>query len=76
MKKNLIYIIAVVIFVLVAGGSYLLFSKTGNKIMQPPVPEVKQLSNGSLQFDQSLPKTQPCPLNGIKYSTQQEAWWQ
>lgn len=76
MKKNLIYIIAVVIFVIVAGGSFLLFSKTGNKIMQPPVPQVKQLSNGTVQFDPSLPKTQPCPINGVKYSTQQEAWWQ
>lgn len=76
MKKNLIYIVAVVFFVIASGGSFLLFSKIGNKTIQPPVPEVKKLTDGSLQFDQTLPKTQSCPLNGVKYSTQQEAWWQ
>jgi len=66
----------VFLFVIAAGGSFFLFSKFGGHVIQPPVPQVKKLADGSLQFDQSLPKTQPCPLNGLKYSTQQEAWWQ
>jgi hypothetical protein len=29
-----------------------------------------------LQFDDSLPKTEACPLNGQKYSVQQRQWWE
>lgn len=71
-KKNII--IGVVLFVISLGVSYFLFSQF-KKAVITQIP-VKKLANGSLQFDQSLPKTQPCPLNGVKYSAQQEAWWQ
>lgn len=30
----------------------------------------------ALVFDQSLPKTEECPLNGAKWSKQQKAWWE
>ena len=33
-------------------------------------------TNGKLVFDDSLPKTEPCPINGEKYSTQQREWWE
>jgi hypothetical protein len=46
----------------------------GRKQMSAP-PPVKN-ANGSLAFDESLPKTEPCPLNGAKYSTQQRDWWE
>jgi hypothetical protein len=75
MKNKLIYIIAVIIFVVGVGGSYLLFSKINKPIIQSQNP-VKKLANGLLQFDTSLPKTESCPLNGAKYSTQQRDWWQ
>lgn len=29
-----------------------------------------------MSFDNSLPKTEVCPLNGVKYSTQQRDWWE
>lgn len=68
-------IIAVILFLVSAGASYFLFSQTINKAAIVQVP-VKKLANGTLQFDATLPKTQQCPLTGVKYSTQQEAWWQ
>ncbi len=79
MKKNnsIFYIIVILIFLIVAGGSYLVFVKTNPaKNIIVTQPSVKKLSNGSAAFDQTLPKTEPCPLNGVKYSTQQRDWWQ
>jgi hypothetical protein len=70
--KNII--IAIVLFFLAAGSSFFLFSQT-KKVAQTQVP-VKKLADGSIQFDDSLPKTESCPLNGVKYSTQQRAWWE
>ena len=73
-KKTLFIILCVVAFVGSLGISYLLFSKVGakNVAVAPPVPG----ANGQVAFDQSLPKTQACPLNGVLYSKQQEAWWE
>ena len=30
----------------------------------------------AVEFDQSDPKTEICPLNGIKYSSKQRKWWE
>ena len=30
----------------------------------------------NIAFDASLPKTEPCPLNGALYSVQQRQWWE
>lgn len=38
-------------------------------------PPVKN-ADGKVSFDQNLPKTQPCPMNGEKYSRQQREWWE
>lgn len=58
--------------------SYFLFtsgliSGISNKVS--PVPAPKKTAKGVL-FDDSLPKTEPCPINGAKYSKQQKAWWE
>jgi hypothetical protein len=29
-----------------------------------------------MQFDNALPKTEACPINGVKYSVQQRKWWE
>lgn len=66
----------IVLFFASLGISYALFTYVFPVkkaiVLTPP----QKLANGSLGFDQTLPKTQPCPLNGMLYSTQQEAWWQ
>lgn len=74
MKKILPICIAVALFLIAGGASYFLFSKL-NKPVIPTVPPTK-LANGSVSFDNNLPKTQACPLNGVKYSVQQQQWWE
>src|SRR5438105_2843808 len=77
MKKNLsTYIIALLLFVIVSVGSYIFFSLSAPKAVIVTKPTVKKLADGTMQFDQSLPKIEPCPINGIKYSTQQRDWWE
>lgn len=76
-KKNLIIaLFAVALFVFTTGVSMALFSYiTPPKKLIATVPPTK-LANGGVSFDDSLPKTESCPLNGVKYSTQQRDWWQ
>lgn len=74
MRKSLPIIIAVILFVVSGGISYYIFSKSDGPVI-PTVPPTK-LASGSVAFDTSLPKTQVCPLNGIKYSVQQQQWWE
>lgn len=74
MRKTLPIIIAVVLFVVSGGISYFVFSKSSGPVI-PTVPPTK-LASGSVSFDTSLPRTQACPLNGVKYSVQQQQWWQ
>jgi hypothetical protein len=79
MNKNKITIVllAIGLYLISAGSSYLFFSKaSSSNTLSSPLPAPTNGSNGSLVFDNSLPKTQSCPLNGAMYSKQQEAWWQ
>lgn len=77
-KNTLLFILsALTLYFLSAGASYLIFSQTiAKNIMSAPVPVPVVGNNGQVAFDQSLPRTQECPINGVKYSKQQEAWWQ
>ena len=73
-----IAILAVVLYVLSAGVSYLFFSKlvfSNSGVVETPVPEVAVDEEGKTVFDTSLPKTEECPLNGAMYSKQQKKWW-
>ncbi|MBI2195773.1 MAG: DUF3048 domain-containing protein [Candidatus Levybacteria bacterium] len=64
------------VFLVSTGLSYLFFSKSGiaSNLASPLTPQVKIVGD-KIAFDQTLPKTQPCPLNGALYSKQQESWW-
>jgi len=74
MKAKLPYIlIGLFLFFIPAIISYFVFSKVSSASVNSPVPTS---SNGQLSFDESLPKTEQCPLNGEKYSTQQKNWWE
>jgi hypothetical protein len=63
------------LFLVAAVGSYFLFSKISPKVASSPVPPPITGANGQLAFDNTLPKTQSCPINGVLYSKQQEQWW-
>ena len=76
-NKLIVLLLGVALYLISAGASYLFFAKTSAQtIVTSPLPSPATGNNGTSMFDQSLPKTQPCPLNGVLYSTQQEQWWQ
>ena len=84
MQKKLVSIIIIVLaFVISAYFSYNLFSKNaGNQAISPSSTTINgQPANTgndyqALTFDQTQPKTQECPLNGVLYSNAEQAWWQ
>ncbi len=75
-------LIGIILYGISAVVSYFVFANTsflpGNLIKTPvPAPVVTGgLKDGKVVFDSALPKTEPCPLNGKLYSTQQKAWWE
>lgn len=78
MKKATNILLFLGLYLLSAGASYVFFSHgtaglIGKK--QLSAPPVKN-ANGSVSFDDKLPKTEACPMNGEKYSTQQRDWWE
>lgn len=73
MKKTLPIVIAIILFLVSGGISYFVFSSVNKPVIATPPTK---LANGSIAFDDSLPKTESCPLNGVKYSVQQRQWWE
>lgn len=80
MTNKRIISIALVVFVYIisAGISYALFSKEGVTSETKPSPTVSPnvATEGKVVFNESLPKTEPCPLNGRLYSKDQRQWWE
>src|SRR3990172_11019514 len=76
-NKIVIILLAVGLYFISAGASYLFFGKA---LSQNPsnssVPAPTAGADGTLVFDDTLPKTEPCPLNGALYSKQQRQWWE
>lgn len=79
-KNIIVLIIAIATYLVSTGISYSVFS--GESLIGPAaeVPTVEDTGKGNdyeaIDFDQSLPKNQECPLNGAKYSKQQKEWWE
>lgn len=78
MDKKIV-IIAIVVYITSSIISYgffnaLLRGTLGN--VTSPVPPPKKTASGSLMFDDTLPKTEACPINGTMYSKQQRQWWE
>ncbi len=78
MQNKKTIITAVAAYLISAIVSYIAFTTflPSNLSNLSPVPSVKKDASGKVIFDETLPKTQPCPLNGAKYSKQQEKWWE
>lgn len=80
-KKNSIntkiLVTAILVYAVSSILSFLLFNTFGQNLagVTSPIPPVKT-ANGRLMFDQNLPKTEECPINGAMYSKQQRAWWE
>lgn len=76
MNTKKIILIGLALYIVSTVASYVLFANMGGSIIEAPVPAPSVGKNGKTVFDDSLPKTQACPLNGALYSKQQEKWWQ
>jgi len=78
MSRNKIIIIAsvVILYLLSLGASYLLFAKiSSGNATATAVPLPTTGVNGNMVFNNTLPKTEACPINGVLYSKQQQQWW-
>lgn len=77
MNKNkvLSILLVVVIYLISTSVTYLLFSgNSASSNVKVSAPVVG--TSGNLTFDSTLPKTEPCPMNGVLYSKQQRDWWE
>src|SRR5882672_6852657 len=80
MRKPVLIIVALVVYIATAGISYIFFSKNASALSLsgkiPGNPTAGKTTNDyqALTFDG--PKTEPCPLNGALYSKDQRAWWE
>ncbi|MDP2637731.1 MAG: DUF3048 domain-containing protein [Candidatus Levybacteria bacterium] len=77
MSKNklLSFGLVIVIYLISTLSSYMFFS--GNtKASESAIALPTTGASGQLEFDQGLPKTEECPLNGVLYSKQQRSWWE
>lgn len=78
-KKILPILLALGVYLISAGISFTIFSKTvsptgsdeGTSLLDMPTNDYE-----AIVFDPNKPKTEPCPLNGAKYSKEQKAWWE
>lgn len=76
-NKKIVIFAVLGVYLLTTGISYLLFAQTGAASTPAPVQSSKQTNDyNALEFDNSQPKTEECPLNGVMYSKQQRQWWE
>lgn len=82
MEKRHIYLFAIVgigLYLFSTGISYAVFSKFAKSSGAPSSNATTHLSKsaeGVPVFDDTLPKTESCPLNGKLYSKPQREWWE
>lgn len=79
MDKKTIVIIGIIlgIYIVSTSISYAIFSASSNKnkIATSSVP-VSSKGTNEVNFASDLPKTEPCPINGVMYSKDQRDWWE
>jgi hypothetical protein len=80
-NKFLVFLFAIAIYLISTGIGYFIFTVSGAS-QNGGAETVVNNSTGktgndyqAMEFDQSASKTEVCPLNGIKYSTEQRDWW-
>lgn len=79
-NKIKIILIGVTLYFLASIASFfvfsnLVFSKTGFFGIESPIPPPKIGEGGRVVFDDNLPKTEECSLNGTLHSKKQKQWW-
>lgn len=76
-KKNIqVGVISFLIFAVSFAGSYFGFRNLGSSKSTTGAPTAVRQQDGQVVFDDALPRTEECPLNGQLYSKQQKEWWE
>lgn len=76
-KQNVLTaVLAVTVYLIASGVSYFAFSNFVPSKKTTTVPSQTPAGAGQLVFDETKPKTEACPLNGVLYSKQQKDWWE
>jgi len=70
-------LILIVLYFVSTGVSFAIFKYTGTGSPISSIPAPSDVNPGSgFKVDQTLPKTEACPLNGKLYTTQEKAVWE
>jgi len=76
-EKTISILLVIFIYIIATGVSYTFFSQKGFTESATDSASVDVTgSEDGLGFDNTLPKTEACPLNGEKYSKPQREWWE
>lgn len=76
LTKSKLLLLAVVFYLLSAGGSYFIFkSSQATSVIEPVTPTVVTPAGSKFKVDPNLPKDQPCPLNGQMYTKPEKDIW-
>lgn len=75
-KKLLSFALIAVAYLISLGASYMLFSQSSDAFQKTATSLPATGKVGDLTFDETLPKTEPCPMNGTLYSKPQKEWWE
>ncbi len=69
--------ITVSVYIVFAVISYFAFSQflPAKRIVTTTPASLLKGGEGQTVFDQNKPKTEECPLNGVKYTMDQKNWW-
>jgi hypothetical protein len=79
MNKKVTVLLAIVVYLASAGISYFLFSNQSAGGLVPVAPAPSPGAGNdyqAIEFNNTDPKTEACPLNGVLYSKSQKAWWE
>ncbi|HUQ85143.1 MAG TPA: DUF3048 domain-containing protein [Candidatus Limnocylindrales bacterium] len=80
MNKKSVIIIGLLVYLASTGISYSIFTKNNAAIEEGVTskPLAGKVDNDyeAITFDPNKPRTEECPLNGIKYSRDQKNWWE
>ncbi len=82
MNKKVLILLSLIVFLLSAGVSYVAFAKQPVSPAQQPTTtavssKLGKVTNNyqALEFNPNAPKTEACPLTGVKYGSDQATWW-
>ncbi|MBI4096425.1 MAG: DUF3048 domain-containing protein [Candidatus Levybacteria bacterium] len=75
-KRLLSFVLIASIYLIALGTSYIFFSSDTKASQENAVSSSPIGTSGKTTFNETLPKTEECPLNGMLYSKQQREWWE